>query len=63
MKVGDLVKYIPDEDYVIMRNGSDLFGIIVRIGTIDGYYTVAWVDGSYDEDLVHSEMELVNESR
>lgn len=61
MRVGDLVRYMPDERNVIMSR--DLFGIILNVGTIDGYYTVAWNDGSYDEDLIHSELELVNESR
>jgi len=61
VRVGDLVRYMPDERNVIMSR--DLFGIILNVGTIDGYYTVAWNDGSYDEDLIHSELELVNESR
>jgi len=61
MKVGDLVKYIPDERNVTMRR--DLFGIVVKFSEQWGYITVAWNDGSYDEDLVYSELELVNESR
>ena len=63
MKRGDLVKYVAYDDAIVVCS-RDLFGIIVRVGNrIDGYYTVAWNDGSYDEDLVHSELELINESR
>ena len=61
MRVGDLVRYIPDSRAVEMLKGN-LYGIILNVGTIDGYYTVAWNDGSYDEDLVYSELELINES-
>ena len=61
MKRGDLVKYVAYDDNVVCSR--DLFGIVVRVGTIDGYYRVAWNDGSYDEDLVYSELELINESR
>ena len=57
MKIGDLVRYIP-ANRIYQDN---LYGIVLNIGTIDGYFTVAWNDGSYDEDLVYSELELVNE--
>ena len=59
MKVGDLVKYIPDAEHV----WGDLFGVIVKISERWGYLTVAWNDGSYDEDLVYGELELISESR
>ncbi len=62
MKIGDLVKYVAyDDDYVVCSR--NLFGVVLRVGTTDGYYSVAWMDGSYDEDLVHSELEFINESR
>ena len=55
MKQGDLVRY---------ANGTqNLYGIVVKYCKMMGFFTVAWNDGSYDEDLVHSELELINESR
>ena len=59
MKQGDLVKYIPESHDVT----GVLYGIVIKYCNIMGYFTVAWNDGTYDEDLVHSELELVNESR
>ena len=59
MQVGDLVKYI-----WATSDGADptlvnVIGIVTNVGTIDGYYSVEWADGSYDEDLVHGELELL----
>ena len=56
MQVGDLVKYIPFYDVTCSRN---LYGIVVKYCDDEGCYTVAWNDGSYDEDLVHSELEVI----
>tara|TARA_Y100000590_G_C15438166_1_gene907803 strand:- start:100 stop:279 length:180 start_codon:yes stop_codon:yes gene_type:complete len=58
MKVGSLVRYKPwSNDYAQMHNIEDLYGIIVKM--FNGYISVSWLDGSYDTDLVDSELELV----
>jgi hypothetical protein len=54
MKVGDLVWYI-----MICGNKDGYMGIITNIGSIDGYYTVQWLDGSFSTDLIDSELEVV----
>jgi hypothetical protein len=54
MQVGDLVWYI-----LTCGNKDGDMGIITNIGSIDGYYTVQWLDGSFSTDLVDSELEVV----
>ena len=53
MQVGDLVKYNYAQGYDI------LIGIVVEADTDLGWYSVQWNDGSYDEDLVYGELELL----
>ena len=64
MKVGDLVKYLSmyEPPYENLGWVGSKTGIILSINE-DGYYKVLWFDGSYDEDLVYSELEVLNESR
>ena len=54
MQVGDLVWYI-----LICGNKDPVMGIITNVGSIDGYYTVEWLDGSISTDLIYSELEVV----
>ena len=56
MQVGDLVWYI-----MLDGHKDGFMGIIIDIGSIDGYYTVQWLDGSFSTDLVDSELEVVCE--
>ena len=63
MKTGDLVKYIYNPDYSNDEDRNDLHGIVIKYCKMMGFFTVAWNDGTYDKDLVHSELELVNEGR
>lgn len=50
MQVGDLVAYIGDGGFI---------GIVVEHDTDLGCYSVQWNDGSYDEDLVYGELEVI----
>ena len=54
MQVGDLVWYI-----LTCGNKDPVMGIITNIGSIDGYYTVEWLDGSISIDLIDSELEVI----
>ena len=70
MKVGDLVRYVPMHELegsfaalkptqrsgIIVGTGR---GIIVAISE-SGYYSVLWVDGERQEDLVYSELEVIS---
>ena len=58
MQIGDLVKYRWATEYWGTPS-VDVIGVVTNVGTIDGYYSVEWSDGSYDEDLVHGELELL----
>ncbi len=65
MKVGDLVRYVSmyeQETGAAWLPKNEDCGLIVAIGG-DGYYSVIWLDGMHQEDLVHSELEVINESR
>ena len=60
MQVGDLVTYIVD--YGDWERGcleEGLIGIVVEYDTDLGCYSVQWNDGSYDEDLVYGELEVI----
>jgi hypothetical protein len=56
MQVGDLVWYI-----LICGNKDPVMGIITNVGSIDGYYTVEWLNGDTSIDLIDSELEVVCE--
>ena len=57
MKVGDLVRYIPYGH----TDPCDAIGVIIKVN--DGVYEVYWPSHDVDTDLIHSELEVVNESR
>ncbi len=61
MKVGDLVKYNPSPHK--NTHYERLVGIILRFSKRFRYMTVMWTDGTCDEDLVYSELEVISESR
>ena len=60
MKTGDLVKYIPT-GYILTGGDTldvELVGVLVDIDC-DGYHKVYWTDGTIDEDLICSELEVL----
>tara|TARA_R110000824_G_scaffold180663_3_gene361172 strand:+ start:709 stop:867 length:159 start_codon:yes stop_codon:yes gene_type:complete len=52
MKVGDLVWYI-------FSGVEPMMGIITKVGSINEYYTVKWLDGSSSSNMIDSELEVV----
>ena len=57
MKTGDLVKYIP-YGHTADTLDVELVGVLVDIDC-DGYHKVYWTDGTIDEDLICSELEVL----
>ena len=51
MKIGDLIRYIDDGD----------IGIIIDYLPEEGYYKVLFKTGMVMDDLLYSELEVINE--
>ena len=62
MKVGDLVKWTPNED----QGSHPVYGIVTMIHVNHHYFDVSWMDGdsgTYSTAAIGNTMEKVDESR